>query len=886
MSQRASKWRQIALGTAVFVATIGGSALPFAQAVGPSVWWVAASGTAASPATNGSSCANPSYVGSTDEAIQSAINAATAGDEIRICEGTYSIGTTIEVNRDLTFTGQGGTLPVLDGGGQHRIMSIASGGLTVTVDGLQFRDGRVTGGTDPGAAVNVHPSADFTVNDSYFTNNIAEHHGGAIAMLGDTQSPGNGTLTVSRTSFYKNRAYDGGAIVIAGVSGQSTVANSTFFANRAERAGGAISASFGDLTATRSTFIDNTNGDAGFASATWVVTMIGNIVANSASAPSVGSACYFDNGPAPINNMSNNSSCLAGGESTVSYTDLKIGFFAYWGSKVPTMSIEAASPAIDAVAQAGQCTGTDQRGQARSSSPCDAGAFEYNAGAPSISASSDVTLVRGVAPSSVPTFSQTGLTAPVTYRVADELGDALPAGTVMSTGGVISGTPSRTPSASYLVVSGRDANGVVTSTKLVLDNCLLALTNGTYPIASLADLDLFQAMSCGRDADYIQTADINWNGAWNNATTTSLPFTGTFDGDGHSITGLQISGDDAGFIPFTQGATISNVSLGVVVNGSYGSGAVARLAKSTTITNVRVSGTVAIAAGNTSQGCLGGLVGETSEGTNIQKSSFTGTVAGPSSSWNGGLIGCAYEQSIVGKSYVDGSVSGADEIGGLIGWMDQSDITDSYMVGSVTATGSKLGGLVGWLGADGSDAGDVAIRNSYASAQIQGVTNVGALVGEAHSTALESSHWEAGLTGVTGLDPIGLLSDQGGTQPPLAEVTPAAMKTHSFFDTAGWSIESGWSNPSTSPKTWGICETQTRPFLLWQHASSPCSPPSSPTPPSNDTTPPSSTPDTTTPSDSTTSTTTPSSSATEKSSASTTTTSTTTAPTTETSTTT
>jgi hypothetical protein len=423
----------------------------------------------------------------------------------------------------------------------------------------------------------------------------------------------------------------------------------------------------------------------------------------------------------------------------------------------------------------------------------------------------------------------------------------------------------------------------MTSTKLVLDNCLLSLQNGKYRIATLTDLEIFQVMACGRSVDYVQTTDIAWNGAWNHMTTATNPFTGTYDGTGHSITGLQISVDDAGFVPFTQGASISNVSLAVNINGGYGSGGVARLAKSTTITNVRVSGTVAIAASNPSQGCLGGLVGETTNGTNIQKSSFTGTVAGPSSSWNGGLIGCAYEQSIVGKSYVDGSVSGGDEIGGLIGWMDQSDITDSYMVGSVTATGSKLGGLVGWLGADGSDAGDVAIRNSYASVQIQGVTNVGALVGEAHSTALESSHWEAGLTGVTGLNPIGLLSDQGGTQPSLAEATPATMKTHSFFDTAGWSIESGWSNPSTSPKTWGICESQTRPFLLWQHASSPCAPPSNPTPPSNDTTPPSSAPDTTTPSDSTTSTTAPPASATEKSSASTTTTSTTAAPTTETS---
>jgi len=103
------------------------TALPV-RATGHQVWWVAPSGSAANPASSGTGCGNPGYVGTTDAVIQTAIDGANAGDEVRICTGAYTIGTTITVDKDLTLSGVGTTLPVLDGGGSTRILDITTGG--------------------------------------------------------------------------------------------------------------------------------------------------------------------------------------------------------------------------------------------------------------------------------------------------------------------------------------------------------------------------------------------------------------------------------------------------------------------------------------------------------------------------------------------------------------------------------------------------------------------------------------------------------------------------------------------------------------------------------------------------------------------------------------
>ena len=800
---------------------------PVARATGPTVWWVASSGTPASPASNGSSCINPSYVGNSDTALQSVINASASGDEIRICSGNYSISTTVLVDRDLTLVGSGSTLPVLDGGSSTRIMTIGPGGRTVALNGLQFQNARISGQNEGGAAVNADASSNLTVVNSFFVKNIASWHGGAIAVIGEN---GTGSLTVQRSTFLNNRAEDGGAIVVAGLGQASTIQNSTFVANVATRAAGAISGSFANVTASNSTFVDNRTLDAGFSSAVWSVSTKASIFANSPTTANPSVISCRSEGETHSENVSTHASCLSNGEETVTYESLGLKFLGIWGSRVPTIPFGANSSAIDTVPTSGNCSTVDQHGQTRSSS-CDAGAVEYQVNQAAVTAPA-VMIVEGRQISAT-TLVPTGLTSPVTFRVATELGTSLPGGVTLSQSGVLSGTPTSTFNEPYFVVVATDANGAVASGKIVVDNCVLTQQNGKFLVASRSDLQIFGLGACGRNSHYLQTQNITLTSPWLTSTTSEFPFTGTYDGQNYSITGLQITGDQKSFIPFTVGATISNLTFEAIVSNAYGSAGLVRLAKSTSINNVHGSGSVSTPQTETDRGCVGGLVGETDLGTTIRNSSFTGTINAPNSSWNGGLIGCGYEGTVVEKSFFSGTVNGADNVGGLVGWMDRTDIRNSFAIGSVSGTGVEIGGLIGWTDIDGTDNGSAVLENSYASVQVTGSNFVGSLIGAGRSDSVTSSYWEAGLNGGTELLTLGKISDQGGTQPESTSVSTSDMKSFSFFNGAGWSIHDGWIDSTVSPKIWGVCNNETRPFLLWKYSSTPCGNAATPSPQPN-----------------------------------------------------
>ena len=804
-------YRRVFAGLVVSAA-IGFVPVSAASASSSGVWFVATTGTAGA----GTSCSAPDFVGTTHTALQSAIDAATAGEEIRVCSGTYDIGTTLTINKNLTIKGDSYPLPILDGGNSVRIMDITASGVTVTIDRLHFQNGRVSGTDVRGGAIRLHPSSHLRVTDSHFKNNRSvDSHGGAIATTGTGSEPG--TLTISGSTFYQNHGYDGGAIMAVFTNGVSTITNSSFVENTAGRGGGAISGSFARITATNSTFIDNTAGTGG--DATWAVALKGSLISNSSGTGGPGALCHYDDGQARQNNVSSEASCLAGGESTVTHDSLSLSFLAPWGGNTPTVKIGSGSSAIGVVGSA-LCTSTDQRGVSRGSGNCDAGASEYVAGLPTLSNSSEITIVKDRAVDLTPAFVPTGFTGSVQYRVAAEI-VGLPGGITMSTNGRISGTPQANVTAPALVVTATDSNGAMASTQVVIDNCLLAQRSGEFLVTSASDLQLFSFFACGFDAVYVQTADISWNADWVDTSTVADPFTGSYDGGGYSISGLQIDDGQTAFISRTNDASITDLSLEVEVSGAYGSAGLVRYAISTTIEDVHVSGSVTTPVGGDG-GCLGGIAGETDFGTVISRSSFEGTVSDSNGSWLGGLVGCAYANTVIESSYFSGDVEGVENIGGLVGWMDQTDIRDSYAVGSVSASGIDNGGLVGYQTSDSSDADSIALTNSYASIAVTGPPSVGALIGVGVDTAVSGSVWQAGLSGATEPSPFGSFHGGTGSQPAITALSAAQMKMFSSFDDAGWEIVDGWEDVATSTKTWGICDGLGRPFLLWEYTSSPC----------------------------------------------------------------
>jgi hypothetical protein len=637
--------------------------------------------------------------------------------------------------------------------------------------------------------------------------------------VGDT-----GSLDIQRSSFYKNHAIDGGAVNYSGVRGAtpeatSLITDSTFVENTASRGGGALNGSFSYLTATNSTFVDNSADYDGHTS--WSTSIRRSLIALTSSLPAGDVACMFGGSHIRDGNISTVVSCLDTGESAVSLSSLDLSFFAPWGGDTPTVKIGSASSARNVIGST-SCTSTDQRGTSRSGATCDAGAFEYVDGLPNLSTSTVITLLEGRALDTTPVFTSAGLVSPIQYRVAAEL-VSLPIGVTMSTIGRVSGTPGTTTSELGIVITATDANGAITSAQLEVDNCLLSTQSGRFLIATASDLDFFRMHACGLDADFTQTADISWDDVWDDLSTSSDPFTGTYDGGGFSISGLQMEGDESAFVARTDGASITDVFLEVTVSGDYGSAGVVHYANSTTIEDVHVSGSITTPVAETDRGCLGGLAGETDLGTVIRRSSFEGTVIDASGSWIGGLVGCGYTDTVIESSYFSGDVEGDGNVGGLVGWMDQTDIRDSYAVGTVTGSGTEIGGLVGWQSGDSTDADSISITNSYASTAVSGGTSVGALIGIGDATTISDSFWEGGLSGASEPNPFGAFQS-AGSQPAITALTAEEMKTFSSFNDAGWLIVNGWASAVTSPKKWGICNGIGRPYLLWEHASAPCAP--------------------------------------------------------------
>jgi len=199
--------------------------------------------------------------------------------------------------------------------------------------------------------------------------------------------------------------------------------------------------------------------------------------------------------------------------------------------------------------------------------------------------------------------------------------------------------------------------------------------------------------------------------------------TGTFDGGGHSISGLWIDSgfDYQGLFGQVHGGTINNLGVNIAsgksVSGAKDVGGIAGWATSSTFANCYVTGNV---NGGYS---AGGLVGRVFEG-NITGCYVTGHVSGNGEySYIGGLVGEAYESTSIIGCFVTGDVDGNEYIGGLVGIAySGTSIAGCYTTGDVSGIGEYIGGLVG-------NANDITLTGCYATGDVIGSDYVGGLVG-------------------------------------------------------------------------------------------------------------------------------------------------------------
>ena len=215
-----------------------------------------------------------------------------------------------------------------------------------------------------------------------------------------------------------------------------------------------------------------------------------------------------------------------------------------------------------------------------------------------------------------------------------------------------------------------------------------------------ADIDLtgysFTAALIAMDID----PDRNWDGA---------AFTGTFNGDGHTISNLVIDGASyLGLFGYIDGGSVTNLTL----------------------ENVDISGTGESVGGMCGKNDDGSITNCCSISTVTNTGRFTSGLCG----WNRGHITNCYSAGVV--------TSNGYFVGGLCG-ANSSFITNCYSISTVANTDDYTGGLCG--------ANEGQIINCYSAGAVTSSGDaVGGLCGGySYSAFVSDSFWDIQTSGLT-----------------------------------------------------------------------------------------------------------------------------------------
>ena len=239
--------------------------------------------------------------------------------------------------------------------------------------------------------------------------------------------------------------------------------------------------------------------------------------------------------------------------------------------------------------------------------------------------------------------------------------------------------------------------------------------NDPYQISTADQLKLFRdKVNSSKTSDetkicVVLTADIDLkNEAWTpigigtDTRKEDLPYSGTFDGNGHTISGLNVNYGDknGGLFCHVKSATIKNLTVAGSVTYSSGDGIV-----------------------------YGGIVGCANSST-IENCTNRCTVTG---TWYaGGIVGWSVDSDIIGCANF-GNISSPFRSGGICGRITgqvdaygiDATIRDCYNVGMVS--GKYAGGITGQ-----SDSGniDILIANCYNVGSLHGSNDRGEIIGD------------------------------------------------------------------------------------------------------------------------------------------------------------
>lgn len=291
--------------------------------------------------------------------------------------------------------------------------------------------------------------------------------------------------------------------------------------------------------------------------------------------------------------------------------------------------------------------------------------------------------------------------------------------------------------------------------------------------------------------DNIDLTGVTFNqiGIYNITTQVGTAFTGIFDGNGYTISNLNLTNATAskptGMFIYALNAQIKKLALNNVnVSGQEYTGALVGFFIDSTISNVSVSGAIA------GKDYTGGIVGlnKSINGSNlITDSHSSANVTGTGAGTVGGIAGLneAAISAKIQRCYSTGSVTGPDNVGGLVGYNfgwyggGVAEISDSFSSGHVSVTGSTAGGITG-VNLNG------IVNRTVSLGLVTGGTDAGGVIGCESDGTYNNNYYNVSLAGQAS----GSFGCAGITATGNTGLTESQLKQASNF--SGWDFNLVW----------------------------------------------------------------------------------------------
>ncbi len=288
-------------------------------------------------------------------------------------------------------------------------------------------------------------------------------------------------------------------------------------------------------------------------------------------------------------------------------------------------------------------------------------------------------------------------------------------------------------------------------------------------------------------AKAILTEDITLTRGWTPIGSGSTQWAGTFEGQGHTVSGMTITsgGTYRGFFGQVKEGTIKNLTVEGNITGAnyaYLGGIAGRINAGSIqncISRVDMQGSASF---------TGGIAGEVGANGNnelhISGCGYEGTISttGTDSfnNYAGGIAGVLYgkasysQESYLQNCYNNGSITAVQGAGGIVGYYSGGSISNCYNAGNLIQnnsgeknTNAYAGGIAGWIKTDNTL---LSITNVYTTGTISGNGEVGNIAAGVAASATNCYY----LSGV-------LAEDEGNGIAKTAE----EMKSEAFVSALG-----------------------------------------------------------------------------------------------------